>query len=416
MSARRNSAGGLAYLTTAYPNVSHTFIRREILELERRGYSIVRVAIRPGEAVVDPVDQAESDATLHLLGQPGAWILAQILRGLVQAHFRVLSAVALTFRLSRASDRGIFRHLAYLFEALALLAWFRSRAVAHVHVHFGTNAAAVALLVSCMGGPGFSMTIHGPDEFDAAYGFSLGRKLKAARFTVAISNFCASQLRRWVPYPEWQKIHVVGCTVGEDWFDAGRPVDSGADTVVSVGRLSAQKGQLLLIDALAAAVASGFRGRLVLVGDGEMRPAIEQRIEGLGLGDRVLITGCCTGRDVRDHLLKARALVLPSFAEGLPVVIMESMALQRPVLCTYVGGIPELVVAGEHGWLVPAGDGEALAAALVDLDRTSLEKLRAMGEAAAVAVRRRHHVETEVAKLDELFRAHAGLRPARSVA
>jgi len=122
-----------------------------------------------------------------------------------------------------------------------------------------------------------------------------------------------------------------------------------------VGRLCPQKGQLLLIDALAILVSNGVHVHLTLAGDGPMRVEIEERINFHNLEEHVSITGWISGEQVRDEILKARALVLPSFAEGLPVVIMEAMALQRPVLSTYVAGIPELVVPGENGWLIPAG-------------------------------------------------------------
>ena len=399
----------LAYLTTAYPNVSHTFIRREILELERIGYSVLRVAIRAGEAVVDPVDKAEADRTLHLLDQPRSWLFEAIFNGLLIARARFFSALRAVYRLSKASDRGLPRHLAYLLEALALLTHFQRNDVGHIHVHFGTNSAAVAMLVSLMGGPTFSMTVHGPDEFDAAIGFSLGEKLRAAQFTVAISNYCASQLRRWVPYNEWQKIHVIRCAVDSAWFEFARPVDPDSTTIVSVGRLSAQKGQMLLVSALSRAIESGFEGSLILVGDGEMRAAIDAQIESLGLTSRVTIAGWCTAKQVREYLLGARALILPSFAEGLPVVIMESMALERPALATYIAGIPELVQPNINGWMVAAGSEDELVEALLDISRSSVDKLRVMGRAGASRVRELHNVQTEVARLAAKFDTVVGL-------
>ena len=398
----------LAYLTTAYPNVSHTFIKREIQELERRGHAIVRVAIRAGEAVVDPDDQAEYEKTLHLLNQPTSWLVARILGGLIIANARILGAMRSAWRMCRASDRGILRHAAYLLEALALLSYFRRSDAKHVHVHFGTNSAAVAMLVGRLGGQSYSMTIHGPDEFDAPIGFSLAEKMQAALFTVAISNYCASQLRRWVTTEEWGKIFVVHCTVGSEWVSAACPIETDSGSIVCVGRLSAQKGQLSLIDAVAEAVSLGFSDHLYLIGDGEMRSAIEERIASHKLSGHVTITGWCSGPDVRELLLQARALVLPSFAEGLPVVIMESMALHRPVLSTFVAGIPELVLNGETGWLVPAGDHDALVNALMRLHVSSLAELREMGATGAELVKQRHFVETEVARLHNLFLTRTG--------
>ena len=395
----------LAYLTTAYPHVSHTFIRREILGLERLGYRVTRVAIRAGEAVVDADDVAEDAQTLHLLAQGKGWLLRHGLRGVSLARGAVLSGLLTTIRLSLASERGLVRHLAYLVEALCLMAYLEETGTQHVHVHFGTNAAAVAMLMKQMGGPSFSMTIHGPDEFDAPIGLSLGWKAREALFTVAITHFCDAQLRRWLAVSDWGKLHVVGCTVAEEWFEAARPIEDGARDLVCVGRLSEQKGQVVLIEALARAVEGGFDGRLVLVGDGPLRAEIEHRARDLGLAERVHITGWADSTEVRRRLLEARVLVLSSFAEGLPVVIMEAMALTRPTVCTSIMGIPELVIPGENGWLAVTGDAEGLADAILQADRTPVERLREMGRAAQTRVRAEHG-PAEIEKMDGLFRRY----------
>ena len=405
----------IAYLTTAYPNVSHTFIRREILGLESIGYRVFRVAIRSGDAIVDPLDQVEEQKTLHLLEQPKFQLIWQILGGLATPNLRVLRGISSAWELHMRSERGVLRHIAYLVEALAFLNCLHRQRIDHVHVHFGTNAAAVAMLARLMGGPSFSMTIHGPDEFDAPIGLSLAFKMKEAAFTVAISNYCASQLRRWLPYTDWQKLHVVRCTVGDEWFAAARPVDEDASAFVSVGRLTEQKGQLLLIDAYADACNAGLRANLVLIGDGELRDAITQRIRAYGLVDRVTLTGWLDSDGVRTQLLEGRALVLPSFAEGLPVVLMEAMALMRPVLTTYIAGIPELVRHGENGWLVVAGNRAELAGALLLLDRIEVDELRDIGRRGQQCVRNQHTLATELEALHRLFACYVHADAARPI-
>ncbi len=395
--------GGIAYLTTEYPHVSHTFIRREIVGLEALGYTIRRVAIRCGTVLVDAIDEQECKQTLHVLDQPKLAFTGQVLHGLLLAGLKLGTATRAAWQLSKPSERGLVRHVAYLVEALALRAYFARRGVAHVHVHFGTNAAAVAMLVQLLGGPSFSITFHGPDEFDAPIALSLGVKTSRARFVVATSHYCAAQLRRWTDYSQWDKIHVVRCTVDDAWFDASVPVADSPSSFVTIGRLSAQKGQLLLLDAYADAVSAGLRSPLVIVGDGELRAVIEARIAALGLAGRVQLTGWTDANGIRAQLAKCRAVVLPSFAEGLPVVLMEAMAFGRPVVTTTVAGIPELVRDGEHGWLVPAGDRASLTDALLAVDAATVERLRAMGIAAQQAVRRSHSLRTEVGKLHELF-------------
>jgi glycosyltransferase involved in cell wall biosynthesis len=173
---------------------------------------------------------------------------------------------------------------------------------------------------------------------------------------------------------------------------------------VCVGRLCAEKGQLILVEAAARLVSKGIPLELVLAGDGPMREELETLIETHGLGRHIRITGWISSSEVRDEMLTARALVLPSFAEGLPVVIMEAMALRRPVITTYVAGIPELVRAGEDGWLVPAGSLEELVSAMEDCLSKSPEELRKIGDAGYGQVTARHSIDVEAKKLAVLFR------------
>ena len=180
-----------------------------------------------------------------------------------------------------------------------------------------------------------------------------------------------------------------------------------------MGRLTAQKGQLLLLDAAQRLVRQGVDLKLVLAGDGEMRPEIERVIKDCGLEDHVEITGWLDEQAVRSRILSARALVQPSFAEGLPVVIMEALALRRPVISTTIAGIPELVKHGENGWLVPAGNIDELAAAMRRCLRASAEQIDAMGRAGQQRVRQMHHVEDEVAKLEHLFAESVARREKR---
>jgi glycosyltransferase involved in cell wall biosynthesis len=304
--------------------------------------------------------------------------------------------------MSQASERGLLRHLAYLAEASVLLQILNNHGIPHVHVHFGTNAAAVARLIRGLGGPNYSMTIHGA-EFDAPLGFSLAEKSEDAAFIVAISNFSYAQLCRWVAPSQWHKIHVVRCSVNDDFFEAPTPIDDSSRTILTIGRFSAEKGHLLLLDAMERVIADEPEAELVLAGDGELRPLIEQRILDLGLAKHVKLTGWLDEAAVKSHIRNARVLVQPSFSEGLPVVIMEALALGRPVISTTVGGIPELVRADENGWLVTAGSVDELADAIRKALRTSAAQLGAMGQAGRERVRIKHHAATEVSILEALL-------------
>jgi colanic acid/amylovoran biosynthesis glycosyltransferase len=390
----------IAYLTNQYPKVSHTFIRRELRALEDRGVEVMRSAIRgSGEVLADPEDQEEAGRTFVCLAQPKGRLLCAFLAEALRAPGRSLAALRLAWRLARKSDRGLGRHLAYWVEAHVLRREYRRRGVQHVHVHFATNAAKVARMVRAMGGPSYSVMVHGPDDFDAPRAQDLGGTIDEAAFATVISSYCGAQVRRWAPYRAWGRIHQVHCAVGEAFLDAWSPVAEEARSLVCIGRLAPQKGQLLLLEAWAAARDQGADLDLVLVGDGEMRPELEALAREKGVAAHLRITGWVGEKEVRAELEACRALALPSFAEGLPVVIMEAFALGRPAITTMIAGIPELVVAGDNGFLFPAGDVARITAAILEVAKRDAAALTAMGRHGHEAVRREHHQPTEAAKL-----------------
>ena len=402
----------VAYLINQYPKVSHTFIRREIRELEQQGVSVTRFALRGWDAdVTDPADLEERARTSYVLGGGALPLAGALFTTILGAPVRFARALAMALRMSRRSPRAWPYHLIYLAEAAWLCRKLRAAGATHLHAHFGTNGAEVALLARELGGPPYSFTVHGPEEFDAPESLHLRAKIEQAAFVVAISSFGRSQLYRWVAVEQWPKVRVVHCGLDAQ-FDSS-PVSTTAATtrLVCVGRLCEQKGQLLLLDAAKIVIDRGQALTLVLAGDGELRQAIERRIEALGLGEHVGITGWIDSERVRAEMLAARALVLPSFAEGLPVVIMEAMALRRPVLSTFVAGIVELVRPGVDGWLVPAGDVQALADAIEECLATPPSVLARMGDDAHERVVARHSIAAEVSKLAELFRGSATHAP-----
>lgn len=394
----------VAYLVNQYPKVSHTFVRREILALERRGIVVKRFAMRGWDQLVaDPQDELERTKTRYLLRDGTAALIWPTLRTLFAAPRRFFAALSLAIRMGRHADRALVYHLVYFAEACCLLGWLREADATHVHAHFGTNGAEVAMLVHALGGPTYSFTVHGPEEFDKAGLLKLDEKAARAKFVVAISSYGRSQLYRWVPLAAWPAIRVVHCGL-EAGFHAGvdRPAPS-SPRLVCVGRLCEQKGQLLLLEAVHGLIMQGTPCELVLAGDGEMRADLEAAIDRLGLQRHVRITGWIGSDQVRDEILAARAFVLASFAEGLPVVLMEAMALGRPVVSTFVAGIPELVSDGESGWLVPAGDVRALQAALAACLAATPEQLETMGRRGRARVLARHDIDESASRLAALF-------------
>ncbi|MES2193633.1 MAG: glycosyltransferase [Pseudomonadota bacterium] len=394
----------IAYLINQYPTISHSFIRREILALERQGHEVMRISVRGWTgAQLGEDDQIEQTRTRYVLRDGFLPLIIAFLRILVTRPVHLMKAIGLVWKVGRQADRPLPVHVIYLFEACLIALWLRAGKVEHLHAHFGTNSAEVAMLAHVLGGPRWSFTAHGPEEFDKAKFIALPEKIRRAALVIAVSSFGRSQLFRNVSHEHWGKINVVHCGV-EPAFYAGPPILAGdGQRLVCVGRLCEQKGQLLLIEAARLLSERGTRFDLVLAGDGEMRGELEEMIARYRLQDQIRITGWINSDQVRDEILAARALVLPSFAEGLPVVIMEAMALRRPTISTFVAGIPELVDLGRHGWLIPAGDVEALASAMQACLEASPETIARMGEAAYATVIERHDADQEAAKLANLI-------------
>jgi glycosyltransferase involved in cell wall biosynthesis len=394
----------IAYLVPIYPMPSQTFIRREIAAMEAQGFTVHRFAMRRyTDELADAADRTEQQQTGYLLDAGALGLLRAWIGDTIRHPRRGFRSLAAALRMGWRSEQGLIRHLIYLAEASALRRRLAERQVRHLHAHFGTNSAGIALLCRLLGGPPYSLTIHGPEEFDAPRPLALREKIRHAAFVVAISQFTRSQLCRWGAPADWRKIQVIRCGLDAIFLSATATPVPDRPRLVNVGRLSEQKGQLLLIEAARRLREQGLDFELVLVGDGPLREEIEQLIQEYGLQGQVRITGFLENLAVRRELEAARALVLPSFAEGLPVVIMEALALGRPVISTYVAGIPELVESGKSGWLVPAGAVEPLVAAMAEVLSADPADLDQMGRAGAARATRQHDATTEARKLASLI-------------
>lgn len=388
--------------------MSHSFIRREILALERQGFEIQRFALRGWKELLPEADDRDEQTKTRYVLRDGVWgLILPMVAVLLRSPLRLLSALRLALHMARRSDHRAIYHVVYVAEACRILRWLNQSGAERLHAHFGTNSAEVAMLARVLGGPPYSFTVHGPDEFAEPMG--LEEKIGRADFVVAVSSFGRSQLYSRCRHADWRKIKVVHCGVEQSFYESAASDAPSAARIVCVGRLCEAKGQLLLIEAVARLVSKQVPLEVVLAGDGPMRPEIEALINHFGLAAKVRITGWISSSDVRNEILAARALVLPSFAEGLPVVIMEAMALKRPVLSTYIAGIPELVRPGVDGWLFPAGAVDELELAIQDCLAKTDEDLRRMGIAAHQRVRERHSIDLEATKLSELFHGTSGL-------
>lgn len=393
----------IAYLLNSYPMTSTTFIRREIEALERQGLSIARYAIRHWDgALVDPADMQEQERTHYLL----TGNLLELVFGFAKEIFTnpagLTRAIGPWISLIKNAKGGIVRHIAYLMQAALLRQRVRADAITHVHVHFATNAAAVAMLARIMGGVRYSFTVHGPDELTDAPLLSFPAKIAHAEFVVAISHFCKSQIVRFSSIDAAKKTEIVHCGLEISSFECHPP--KASQTLICVGRLCPQKGQVQIPCVVAALRAEFPDLRVELIGDGPSKSEIEAEINRFDVGDNVQILGWMENKQVRARLAASRGLLLPTFAEGLPVVIMEALALGRPAISTYIAGIPELLDEG-CGWIVPAGDEAALTLAIRALMNADDDKCATLGAEGRARIERDHDVDKEAAKLAARFTA-----------
>jgi len=401
----------IGYLINQYPKVSHSFVRREILALEKQDLNIQRYSVRDSaDGLVDKRDIEEYKKTQTILNTPIVKVVSTVLKGLIKSPLTFFKLFIFALKIGVKSEAGIIKHGIYFVEALILAKLLKQDRVQHIHAHFGTNSTTVAMLASKFTNIPFSFTVHGPEEFDKPEFISLPTKIKEATFVAAISSFGRSQMYRLVDNKLWPKIKVVHCGLEPEFFNS---IDTEINTnknipvnnIVCIGRLCEQKGQALIIDALKIVKDKNIDFHLTLVGDGEMRKDIEEKIYKYSLNDQVTITGWMSSDQVKAEIIKAKFTILPSFAEGLPVVIMESMSLEKPVITTYIAGIPELIKHNNNGWLVPAGDVNSLAQQLEDSFSLNSEEINKIGKRARLSAIERHHIDTEASKLKLHFKA-----------
>lgn len=366
----------IGYLASMYPAVSHTFIQREILALRERGWRVDTFSVRraPPDQLLSERDRVEAASTFSILpAGPTAVLAAQgaLVRRGPGAHLAALRAAAAT-PLAPGRDTGGRRRQAYYFlEAAILRRELNRRGIAHLHVHFANPAADVAMLACRLPGPPltWSFTMHGATEFWDAGRHRLPEKIADARFVACISNFARSQMMYQAgSEEEWDKLRIVRCGIDPEHFTAplnpGRP---GQLRVLFVGRMIKNKGPGILLRSVAELRGADQDVRVTFIGDGPDLALMRRSSEALGLGDAVRFLGAVGQDEIRPHYAEADAFCLPSFAEGVPIVLMEAMAMRRPVVATWVGGIPELIADDESGLLVAPGSVPALTGALTRL-------------------------------------------------
>lgn len=393
----------IGYLCSEYPALSHTFITREIRVLEQLGLSIEPCSINPTKfpEKLETVDREYASRTTVIKATGKGRLLGLVLGAfLTPSGWRSLRSA---WRLCvQRGPRDRVKALGYWIQALALDDWARRRQVGHVHVHFANPAATVALIALSLGRLEMSLSVHGPDEFFDIERNLLREKIQASRFVRCISHYSRSQLQRLVPSSLWDKFVLVRCGIYHDEFPF-RGVVSDDKLVVCVGRLSPAKGQAVLLQASRLLLDRGWKFRVALLGAGDDEPALREAVARLHLESTVEFRGPVAHSEVVEVLSKAAVFVLPSFAEGVPVALMEAMAAGVPVVSTRIMGIPELIEHGVEGLLTPASDVEGLAGALEALWKGDIE-VPSMIRRAREKVEQNYDVERNTAQLATIFR------------
>jgi len=405
----QNTHPKLAYLTGGYPKASHTFIQREIAALRVLGAEVVTTSIRRPDAT-DLIGSEEVQAkqeTFYVLktAQNPVHLLRAHLALLIKSPLRWLRAVGKAWQFRQPGIRGTLWHLFYFLEAGVLAHHLKKQGVQHLHNHFGDSSATVALLTSILADVPYSFTLHGPTEFFAPEHWKIGQKVKDSAFTVCITHFARSQTMIFSDPGDWDKLKIIHCGVDPDRYGGDAPQNQGSGLgLLFVGRLTPLKGLRILFEAFESLRATYPDLRLAVIGDGPDKAWADAEAARIG---GISMMGYQSQSDVAKALSQADALVLPSFAEGLPVVFMEALAAATPVIASRVAGVGELVVDGETGLLVHAGDITSLTQALETMI-TQPEMRKRMGRVGQAIVAQEFNSQHEAARLLTLFDTQGG--------
>jgi colanic acid/amylovoran biosynthesis glycosyltransferase len=399
----------VAYVVTDYPRLAMTFITGEIDELRRAGGRVLPFAInRPGKADVSTAEGRERERECVYL--KSAAVIGALLRVLGRHPVGTARVALMAIRSGGLDLARIVRRLAHLAYGTLIVEHCRAQGIRHLHAHFGQSPATIAWFAASVGNLDgderwtWSVTIHGPHVFTNEEEVRLDLKVADAAAVVTISEFTRSQVLRYSHPEDWPKVTIVRCGIDLDAFAfRDGALHDAVPVITTVGRLAVEKGQPVLLDAVAMLRDRGIAARAEIIGDGPLQKHLRTRIEELELADRVTLVGELVPEEVVGRLRSSAVFCLPSFAEGLPVAMMEAMAIGVPVVTTHVNGIPELAVNHVSALTVAPGDAEGLADALeATLADPGAAECRARH--GRLLVEQRHARQENVAALYHLFR------------
>ncbi|HAS6347418.1 TPA: glycosyltransferase [Vibrio vulnificus] len=394
------------YVINQYPKISHTFIRREIIEMENQGEIILRSSIRrPPEQLVDAVDIVEEKKTHFIISTLNEmlhyFIIGLTTQGLWGGINFFVSYVV--------KSRKRIKTLLYFIEAICLAGRYKKDGVEHIHAHFGTNSADVAMFASKMLGVPFSFTIHGADEIDNFDDYSITKKVEQSLKTFCVCSYIAAQVKRKTSVEDHYKVTVSKCGVEVIDHQVGQPLvdrNNNVLNLVIVARICPEKGYFTLLESLRYIRKNSLcQFQLRVIGGGEDLEQVKEKVREFDLSNNILFMGWKSTDEVLDIVAQSDLFVLPSYMEGLPISIMESMMVKTPVLSTYVSGIPELIRHGINGILVPANDHIRLAQEIVSFSELSESKRNELTLLAKESVVTNHSLDRVVSKMRSEIRA-----------
>jgi glycosyltransferase involved in cell wall biosynthesis len=400
----------IAYLVSRYPAVSHTFILQEVEALRAIGVEIGTFSIRKAQPndILGPAAQREARQTRHLV--PAS--IPSYLRAAIWACCTrpILFLTTLWYAIGRydISVRERLMWFFYFSEAIQLAHWLVRERFNHLHCHLGNNGSNTALLAARLARLPFSLTLHGMD-MEQPERFRLADKAAAADFIICISEYGRGYVMRKTAPEHWSRLHVIHCGLDFSAFPPLPPPYTGANRLLCVARLSPEKGHRVLLAALAMLHHENIEFNCSMVGDGPLRAALENEVRSLGLESKVTFHGALSPAEALALYPTHDITVLASFIEGIPMVLMESLAHARPVVATQVGGIVELVHPPDNGMLVPPGNPHELARALRHL-LTHPDEARRMGRSGYDYVRAHFRTDIQAQRIKNLFTASANAR------
>lgn len=394
----------LAYLVSQYPAVNHTFILREIRHLRALGVDVDVFSIQDGDRPPEAMtadEREEMRRTSYVKSIGAARAATAHLATMVSRPRKYFAGFLYALRLGNLDLPKTLRRFLYFIESVIVGREMMRRNLRHAHLHFSST---VGLILERIFPVTISITIHGPDEFTDPIGFHLSEKVAAASFLCVISNYAKSQLMRVSESSEWEKFEVVPLGIDPDMFRA-RQADEAPDPfrIICVGRVAPVKAHTVLVAAISRIVSRGKNVQLRIVGDGPSRKSLEADIRRLGVEQNVQLMGAQNHDRVLELYREADAFALPSFAEGVPVVLMEAMAMEIPCVATRIMGIPELIRDRIDGLLVDPADELALSDALETLMGDAALRRR-LGEAGRRRVLEKYDLNRNSRLLADVFR------------